>query len=92
MGHIACFWPGAPKPLQLLGSPRVHGLLSALAMLGPGRDVMVGGFTRLLENKPNMDSLVALGAAATTAVSVVALARPALAAQAFFMGTCRRQL
>jgi P-type Cu+ transporter len=53
-------------------------------MLGPGRDVMVGGFTRLLENKPNMDSLVALGAAATTAVSVVALARPALGWYTYF--------
>ena len=34
LGHLAHLWPGAPHFLHVLGSPRVHGAMSALALLG----------------------------------------------------------
>lgn len=68
-GHVGCLWSGAPRWLKVLGSPPVHGTMSALALLGPGREIVVQGFQSLFRGSPDMNTLVGLGATASFAVS-----------------------
>lgn len=69
---------------HFMGHPLLHASLSAMAMLGPGREIMTSGLTQLARGQPDMDSLVALGATATTAVSAAAFLRPALGWHTYF--------
>ena len=52
--------------------------------LGPGRDILVGGMSALLQNRPDMNTLVGLGATASFGVSCVAAAMPHLGWKTFF--------
>ena len=69
---------GAPAWLRWLGSPPVHAALSAAALAGPGRGLLVGGWLAARRGAPDMDTLVGLGAGAAFAVSCVAAALPGL--------------
>jgi cation transport ATPase len=51
---------------------------------GPGRDIMASGWRALTAGRPDMNSLVGLGAAASFGVSCVAAAVPALRWKTFF--------
>ncbi|KAK9864697.1 hypothetical protein WJX84_012091 [Apatococcus fuscideae] len=84
LGHLAHLWPGAPRLLHLLGSPRVHGTMSALALIGPGRKLVLDGFQALCRGAPNMNTLVGLGATASFGISCIAAALPGLGWRTFF--------
>lgn len=51
---------------------------------GPGRDIITSGWQALTAGRPDMNSLVGLGATASFAVSCVAAALPALRWKTFF--------
>ncbi len=75
---------GLPGWVRLLGTPQVHGLMSAAALLGPGREVLVAGWRSAAAGSPDMNTLVGLGASAAFGVSCVAAALPALGWRTFF--------
>jgi Cu2+-exporting ATPase len=58
--------------------------LSGLALAGPGRAVLARGAAAAAGGRPDMDTLVGLGAAATYAVSTVAAALPRLGWPTYF--------
>ena len=62
--------------LTALGQPWVGGAIAALALLGPGRNIMREGFKALANGAPNMNSLVGVGATAAFTLSVVAACAP----------------
>lgn len=84
--HHIVHWFGAAVPAwaHFLVSTRGQAALSALALLGPGRHVVVEGLEALLRGAPNMNSLVGLGATAAFGISAVAAALPALGWPTFF--------
>lgn len=51
---------------------------------GPGREILVSGFQALAANRPDMNSLVGLGATASFGVSCVAALMPHLRWKTFF--------
>jgi Cu2+-exporting ATPase len=55
-----------------------------LSPTGPGRDIITAGAQALAAGRPDMNSLVGLGAGASFAVSCVAAALPALHWKTFF--------
>ena len=72
MGHM---W-GAPMPIFLNENPLALGLTQLLlagAVMIINQKFFISGFTSLLHRAPNMDTLVALGSAASFGYSVFAL-------------------
>ena len=57
---------------------------SSSIVSGPGRDIIVNGMSSLLQNRPDMNTLVGLGATASFGVSCVAAALPHLGWKTFF--------
>lgn len=84
--HHALHWMGAAVPswVHFLGSTPVNATLSALALLGPGREIVAEGFAALARGAPDMNSLVGLGATAAFTISAVAAALPSLGWRTFF--------
>ena len=72
LGHIAPSW------LHLLHSTGFQMSLSCLALMGPGRKLIVDGCKSLLRGVPNMNTLVGLGAVSSFSVSAVAALLPKL--------------
>lgn len=65
--------------MEVLGNPLVSGALGALALLGPGRPLIVDGFRALRNGAPNMNSLVGVGCGASFLAGAAAVAGGALA-------------
>jgi Cu+-exporting ATPase len=84
--HHVVHWLGASVPswVHFLGSTPVNATLSALALLGPGRQIVAEGFSALARGAPDMNSLVGLGATAAFTISAVAAALPKLGWRTFF--------
>ncbi|KAL0050296.1 hypothetical protein WJX82_008307 [Trebouxia sp. C0006] len=83
-GHLAHVWKGAPAWLHLLGRPPVHAAMSALALMGPGRELLVDGWKAWRRGAPDMSTLVGLGASASFGVSCIAAGLPSLGWKTFF--------
>ncbi|MEW5309920.1 MAG: hypothetical protein WDW38_001761 [Sanguina aurantia] len=84
LGHLAHAWPAAPPWMHFLSSTPLNAAISAAALLGPGREILVSGFQALAANRPDMNSLVGLGATASFGVSCVAALMPHLRWKTFF--------
>ena len=84
VGHVACCIPGLPNHLRRFGDPRLMAALSGLALLGPGRPVLEKGFASAGHGRPDMNTLVGLGASATYAVSTAAYFLPSLGWPTYF--------
>lgn len=86
MIHHVVHWFGvaAPRFFHILGSTMGTATLSALAMLGPGRGIIVDGFKNLARGTPDMNSLVGLGATTAFGISAVAMMLPRLGWRTFF--------
>jgi hypothetical protein len=62
MLHMMGYHQFAHTPfMNFMSNPTVSGALGAFALFGPGRTLLVDGAKSLLNNTPNMNSLVALG-------------------------------
>ncbi len=69
--------------VNLMGSSFQSLPLSVL-LTGPGREILSNGFDALMRRRPDMNTLVGLGATASFGVSCVAAALPALGWKTFF--------
>lgn len=81
IGHLNQFgWITIP----VLSSIWFHWGLATLALVGPGRFILIDGWQGLWRNIPNMNTLVGLGMVASYVASVVALVMPSLGWECFF--------
>ncbi len=81
-GHIG-HWLGAPM-LPVLSNIWFHWGLATLALLGPGRPILVDGWRGLWHRAPSMNTLVGLGTLTAYTTSCVALLFPQLGWECFF--------
>ncbi|HRD41449.1 MAG TPA: cation-translocating P-type ATPase [Prochlorococcaceae cyanobacterium AMR_MDS_5431] len=79
IGHLA-----NQLPDSLLSALWFHAILASLALLGPGREILVRGFQAVLVKRPSMDTLVSLGVSSAYIASMVAWIWPQVGWQCFF--------
>jgi len=82
IGHLGHFLGGQEIPI--LSHAYFHWGLATIALLFPGRYIIVDGWRSLWRNAPNMNALVGLGATTAYLASVVALLFPQLGWECFF--------
>ncbi|NET06372.1 MAG: heavy metal translocating P-type ATPase [Symploca sp. SIO2B6] len=82
IGHIS-HWLGIPM-LTLLSNIWLHWGLATLALLGPGRQILVDGWRSWWHGAPNMNTLVGLGTFTAYITSCIALFFPQLGWDCFF--------
>ncbi len=81
LGHLA---EGRYLNFPILGSIFFHASLATLALLFPGRGIIINGFKSFIKNRPDMDSLVALGVTSAYTTSLLSLIFPATGFPCFF--------
>jgi P-type Cu2+ transporter len=81
IGHLHQF---TPIHIPVLGSLWFHWGLATVALLGPGRGMILDGWQSLRRNLPNMNTLVSLGALTAYIASDAALVFPQLGWECFF--------
>ena len=81
LGHLA---EGRYINFPILGNIFFHALLATLALLFPGRGIIINGFKSFIQNHPDMDSLVALGVISAYTTSLLSLIFPATGFPCFF--------
>jgi len=70
--------------LPILGNIFFHASLATLALLFPGRGIIINGFKSFIKNRPDMDSLVALGVTSAYTTSLLSLIFPTTGFPCFF--------
>lgn len=80
LGHLSAVGLTLPG----LSNIWFHAGLATLALLFPGRNMVIDGWRGLRRGAPNMNTLVSLGTLTAYSVSVVALLVPALGWECFF--------
>tara|TARA_Y100001968_G_scaffold242541_1_gene226221 strand:- start:8964 stop:11231 length:2268 start_codon:yes stop_codon:yes gene_type:complete len=81
LGHLA---EGGYINLPILGNIYFHASLATTALLFPGRSIIIKGLNSFLKNRPNMDTLVALGVTSAYITSLLSLLFPATGFPCFF--------
>ena len=81
LGHLTMAGGLPPSPL---GALWFHALLASVALLGPGRPILVRGAIQAWHGVPGMDTLVGLGMASAYLASLVALQWPGSGWSCFF--------
>ena len=81
LGHLA---EGKYITFPILGNLIFHALLATTALLFPGREIIIKGFKSFLKNRPDMDSLVALGVTSAYLTSLLSLIFPTTGFPCFF--------
>jgi len=81
LGHLA---EGRYINFPILGNLFFHASLATLALLFPGRGIIINGFKSFIKNRPDMDSLVALGVTSAYITSLLSLIFPATGFPCFF--------
>ena len=81
LGHLA---EGGYINFPILGNLLFHAFLATTALLFPGRKIIINGFKAFLKNRPEMDSLVALGVTSAYITSLLSLIFPATGFPCFF--------
>ncbi len=81
LGHLA---EGRYINFPILGNILFHASLATLALLFPGRGIILNGFKSFIKNHPDMDSLVALGVISAYTTSLLSLIFPATGFPCFF--------
>ncbi len=81
LGHLA---EGRYINFPILGNIFFHASLATLALLFPGRRIIINGFKSFIKNHPDMDSLVALGVISAYTTSLLSLIFPATGFPCFF--------
>ena len=81
IGHLGHF---TGSEIPILGNIWFHAVLASLALLVPGREIIIDGARSLSRNAPNMNTLVGLGAVTAYTTSIVALLVPELGWECFF--------
>ncbi len=81
LGHLA---EGGFIKSPLLANISFHAFIATTALLFPGRPIIIKGFKSFLKNKPNMDTLVALGVTSAYSTSLLSLIFPYSGFPCFF--------
>ncbi|KGF99566.1 heavy metal translocating P-type ATPase [Prochlorococcus marinus] len=81
LGHLA---EGKYINFPILGNIFFHASLATIALLFPGRRIIINGFKSFIKNRPDMDSLVALGVTSAYITSLLSLIFPASGFPCFF--------
>ncbi len=81
LGHLA---EGRYINFPILGNIFFHASLATLALLFPGRRIIINGFKSFINNHPDMDSLVALGVISAYITSLLSLMFPTTGFPCFF--------
>jgi len=81
LGHLA---EGRYINFPILGNIFFHASLATLALLFPGRSIIINGFKSFIKNRPDMDSLVALGVTSAYTTSLLSLIFPVTGFPCFF--------
>jgi Cu2+-exporting ATPase len=81
LGHLA---EGRYINFPILGNILFHASLATLALFFPGRGIIINGFKSFFQNRPDMDSLVALGVTSAYTTSLLSLIFPATGFPCFF--------
>ncbi len=81
LGHLA---EGRYINFPILGNIFFHASLASLALLFPGRGIIINGFKSFIRNRPDMDSLVALGVTSAYTTSLLSLVFPTTGFPCFF--------
>ncbi len=81
LGHLA---EGRYINFPILGNIFFHASLATLALFFPGREIIINGFKSFIKNRPDMDSLVALGVTSAYTTSLLSLVFPATGFPCFF--------
>ncbi len=81
LGHLA---EGRYINFPLLGNIFFHASLATLALLFPGRGIIINGFKSFIQNRPDMDSLVALGVTSAYTTSFLSVIFPSTGFPCFF--------
>ncbi|NET24794.1 cation-translocating P-type ATPase [Okeania sp. SIO1I7] len=81
IGHLGHF---IGLDIPIVSNIWFHAALATLALLLPGREIIIDGVQSLWRNAPNMNTLVGLGAMTAYIASVVALLFPQLGWECFF--------
>ncbi len=81
LGHLA---EGRYINFPILGNIFFHATLATLALFFPGRGIIINGFKSFIKNRPDMDSLVALGVTSAYITSLLSLIFPATGFPCFF--------
>ena len=81
LGHVS---EAGHLALPLIGSLPFHAGLATVALIGPGRPILMGGLAAARAAAPSMDTLVGLGVGSAYVASVVALIWPQVGWPCFF--------
>merc|ERR1739838_583804 len=81
IGHLGHF---IGSEIPILGNIWFHAVLASIALLVPGREIIIDGTRSLLKNTPNMNTLVCLGSVTAYTASIIALLFPQLGWECFF--------
>ena len=81
LGHLA---EGGYLNLPILGNLFFHAALATVALFFPGREIVIKGFKSFIKNRPDMDSLVALGVTSAYTTSLLSLIFPSTGFPCFF--------
>lgn len=81
IGHVSDLFF---SDVRLLTNIWIHCGIATIAILFPGRSILIDGWHRLRQGMPNMNSLVGLGAIAAYIASLLALLFPSLGWECFF--------
>ena len=81
LGHLA---EGGHLNLPVVGELWFHATLASVALIGPGRPILVGGWRAVRAGAPSMDTLVGLGVSSAYVASLVALIWPQVGWPCFF--------
>ena len=81
LGHLA---EGGHLNLPVVGELWFHATLASVALIGPGRPILVGGWRAVRAGAPSMDTLVGLGVSSAYLASLVALIWPQVGWPCFF--------
>jgi Cu2+-exporting ATPase len=74
----------AGRQIPVFNNIWFHCFLATVALLIPGRNILIDGWRGLLRNSPNMNTLVGLGAFTAYTASLAALLFPQMAWECFF--------
>ena len=81
LGHLS---EAGHFAVPLVGTLPFHATLASVALIGPGRPILVSGFKAARVGAPSMDTLVGLGVSSAYLASVVALIWPQVGWPCFF--------
>ena len=81
LGHLS---EAGRLSLPVIGSLPFHAALATVALIGPGRPILVGGVLAARSGAPSMDTVVGLGVGSAYLASLVALFWPQVGWPCFF--------